>query len=356
MESQGRGVSAARTAVASQRNALLLRFVPGELQRASTDTLRRAKFLVGLCIAVGAWGPVFALLYWSLGLRVLAAGNALATLGAAAPLLTLAWTGSLVVAGNLAAADLAWILVLDAALQGGLRAPAVTWFGAVPAIAVLVAGGRSGAAWGGVMAGAVAALFGLDRLGVLPAPPLAADTFSLVRLTAVGGSVLVSSSLAFLYESLKNEALESLETTNRQLAAARDDAEAGARTKSAFLATMSHEIRTPMTVILGHADLLADPATPEPERTHSVERIRRHGGHLLRIINDILDLSKIEAGKMAVELALCSPTELVDEVASLLRTQAIQRGLTFDVEYRGPLPERVRTDPTRVRQILLNLV
>src|SRR5437879_2017309 len=119
---------------------------------------------------------------------------------------------------------------------------------------------------------------------------------------------------------------------------------------------MSHEIRTPMTVILGHADLLADPETPDPERTRSVERIRRHGRHLLDVINDILDLSKIEAGKMVVERIPCSPVDLVDELVSLLRPQAIERGLGLGVEYRGAIPERVRTDPSRVRQILVNLV
>jgi len=116
----------------------------------------------------GRLGPVFALLYWSLGFRALAIGNALATLGVTAPLLVLVRTGSLLLAGNLAAADLAWILVLDASLQGGLAAPAVTWFATVPTIAVLVAGRRSGAMWGGAISGAVAALFGSTGSACFP--------------------------------------------------------------------------------------------------------------------------------------------------------------------------------------------
>jgi PAS domain S-box-containing protein len=128
-----------------------------------------------------------------------------------------------------------------------------------------------------------------------------------------------------------------------------------ARVKSEFLANMSHEIRTPMTAILGYTDLLSDPEAGETERAGYLETIRRNGEHLERIINDILDLSKIEAGKMALERVACSPVQLVSEVASLMRPRAVGKGLTLDVEYRGPLPARVQADPTRLRQILMNL-
>jgi signal transduction histidine kinase/ActR/RegA family two-component response regulator len=140
-----------------------------------------------------------------------------------------------------------------------------------------------------------------------------------------------------------------------ELEAAKKLAEDATRTKSDFLANMSHEIRTPMTAILGYADLMADPAQGETERLDCIQIIRRNASHLLTIINDILDLSKIEAGKMSVERIETSPTHIIADVASLMRGRALEKGLSFDVEYTGRIPRTIQSDPTRLRQILVNL-
>ncbi|MEM1185417.1 MAG: ATP-binding protein [Planctomycetota bacterium] len=129
--------------------------------------------------------------------------------------------------------------------------------------------------------------------------------------------------------------------------------------KSVFLANMSHEIRTPMTAILGYADVLAtDPTIVIDENRHNeaVGVVRRNAHHLLAIINDILDMSKLEAGRLAIERLDVSISELIGDVEKLLRVQAEAKGLTLDVRVASPIPERVTTDPTRLKQILLNLV
>ena len=140
-----------------------------------------------------------------------------------------------------------------------------------------------------------------------------------------------------------------------ELEQARSAAEAANRSKSEFLANMSHEIRTPMTAILGYSDLLANPSLSPDERKDGVQRIRQNGRHLLTILNDILDLSKIEAGKMTVERIPCNVHELVTEVAALMKPRADEKGLALSVEFAGRVPETVKSDPTRLRQILMNL-
>jgi signal transduction histidine kinase/CheY-like chemotaxis protein/HPt (histidine-containing phosphotransfer) domain-containing protein len=153
--------------------------------------------------------------------------------------------------------------------------------------------------------------------------------------------------------------LEFQKRLEHDLAEARHLAEARAeasRSKSDFLANMSHEIRTPMTAIIGYADLLLDPEATPAERIAHVQTIRRNGEHLLGVINDILDLSKIEAGKMTVENVRCSPSAVIVDVASLMRVRAKAKDLFFEVHYQTPIPESIESDPTRLRQILLNLV
>ena len=136
-------------------------------------------------------------------------------------------------------------------------------------------------------------------------------------------------------------------------------AEGANQSKSEFLANMSHEIRTPMTAILGYADVLLEDGILDnapPTRVEAAKTVKRNGEYLLQIINDILDLSKIEAGRMTVEQIDCSPCQIVAEVASLMRVRANAKALPLDIEYCGPVPEQIRTDPTRLRQILINVV
>ena len=137
---------------------------------------------------------------------------------------------------------------------------------------------------------------------------------------------------------------------------ARRAAQEASRLKSEFLAHTSHEIRTPMTALVGYTELLGDPDLSPAERAEGLATIRRNGEHLMTIVNDILDLSKIESGRMTIERMACSPFALVAEVATVLRPRAAHDGLDVEVGYRSPLPETIETDPTRLRQILLNLV
>jgi PAS domain S-box-containing protein len=154
-----------------------------------------------------------------------------------------------------------------------------------------------------------------------------------------------------------NEQLEQETARANSMAAAAKMASAA---KSEFLANMSHEIRTPMTAILGFAELASErcPAQCEFGRTthrEHIEVILRNGRYLLELINDILDLSKIEAGKLTVERIPCSPALILKEVEQLMMVRSNAKGLALRVELDGTIPETIQSDPSRVRQILINL-
>ncbi|HZF27770.1 MAG TPA: response regulator [Gammaproteobacteria bacterium] len=140
-----------------------------------------------------------------------------------------------------------------------------------------------------------------------------------------------------------------------ELLEAQQRAETADRAKSEFLANMSHEIRTPMSAIMGYADILRTSLTA-PEDVENVQTIASNGAYLLRLIDDILDLSRIEAGKLDPHFERVRPDTLVREVCTLLKIRAIEKGLALNVLSDGLLPETIRTDPTRLRQILINLV
>jgi len=143
-----------------------------------------------------------------------------------------------------------------------------------------------------------------------------------------------------------------------ELREARLAAEEASRAKSEFLANMSHEIRTPITAILGFADLLVEQGEdlPAPERLEHARTIRRNSEHLLKVINDILDISKIESGRLTVERLAVSPARVIAEVVSMMSVRAREKGLTLSVEVAESMPALVLSDPVRLRQVLFNLV
>ncbi len=146
---------------------------------------------------------------------------------------------------------------------------------------------------------------------------------------------------------------ELVDARTRELAAARDAAQAASVAKSAFLANMSHEIRTPLNAIVGYAHLLENSAMTELQR-QQVERVKAAGEHLRLIVNDVLDYSKIEAGELRLEHIEFELSSVLEGVRGLIADQARAKGLAvlLDVE---PVPAQLRGDPTRLRQAILNL-
>jgi PAS domain S-box-containing protein len=152
--------------------------------------------------------------------------------------------------------------------------------------------------------------------------------------------------------------LRELKFAHSELTEAYEEAKKATRTKSDFLANMSHEIRTPLTAILGFTDFLkteGDLTLAPKRRIESIDTIERNGNYLLELINDILDISKIESGQFKTEIIECSPSAIVEDVVSLLKFRAIDKGISFNARIDGLIPETILTDPTRLRQILINL-
>ena len=147
-----------------------------------------------------------------------------------------------------------------------------------------------------------------------------------------------------------------LETQMEDLREANVRAESSNRAKTEFLANMSHEIRTPMNALLGYVDLMCDPTATLEDRQNYGRTVRRSGEHLLVILNDLLDVSRIEASRIVINNVDLNPFEVVHEVACLMRSEAGEHDLEIQFEVEGKIPQVIEGDMVRMRQILINLI
>ncbi|MGH6692386.1 MAG: sensor histidine kinase, partial [Gammaproteobacteria bacterium] len=320
---------------------MLCWFVP---ERGNPAKVRRRKIVVGLTLAIAASSPGYALLY-ATALRppydlVALCGGVVATaLMASVPFLMRSGAPVAACVGLLVAGFSA-LMLLTASLTGGYRSPVLPWLVVLPLLGLGLGGMRL--AW--VLNGLV--VVQLVALAVLPLPGGGADDLlSRGGRDLLWGTTLLTITLTmfvvgWIYESLKNQTIRDLERANQA--------------KSDFLAHMSHELRTPMTSIIGFAEVLEE-AQLAPEHVEDVRTIRRNGEHLLAVINAILDLSRVESGRLELELGPVLPAALLQEVASLVRPRALERALELRVDVLPGAVAPVRSDAMRVQQILINL-
>jgi len=186
------------------------------------------------------------------------------------------------------------------------------------------------------------------------------ELLAAIVTVCVGSLLLLGLMMAFLDRRAAGRAAalaeaERLRQLNTELEAARAAAEAASEAKTRFLATMSHEIRTPMNGVLGMLEA-AMRGKLDPKVHDQIATARDSAKNLLQILNDILDLSRIEAGELPIERISFSPRREIDNVLSMFEPAAVENGLTFNREIDPGLPQWVMGDPTRFRQILTNLV
>jgi len=334
-------------------------FVP-ESMRGDPDAYRRAKVVVGFACAPLPFAPGFIWVYrtifpepYATWLSLLIAGSV--PLCISVPLILRA-TGSSFVAAQILLAY-AFLLFQSVALfSGGAASPVVFWNVIIPMAAMALASKRSALIWAGMCCLAYAGVFMINEQGSI-VNQVRPESQRMLWLISIANLTALVTILVFVYEQSKDEALGMFVRANNELKGARDHAQAASRSKTEFLANVSHELRTPLMAILGSSEILqGDTAPSAAARAEDLARIERSGRHLLAIINDLLDISEIDVGRLDLRVSDFSPLAVLTDVLAPMRLRAESRAIELHVDFRTPVPAEIRGDPTRLKQVLANLV
>jgi signal transduction histidine kinase len=333
---------------AALRNVVNSGISRDDVRFADASLMRRVRTFNGCALSLILMAPPNIAVYAGVGMRDAALAVSAASFVAVLAMMRLRRNFDFRVPGHMLVGNLSALLIYLTLHLGGLMAPGHGW-AIVPPLAGGLLLGRRGAAFYGVVALVAEAFYAhLEIHGLTPPTSLAPD----MRITfAINAQVtLVMVALALVYTFLAGQ-----EEGEVALTCARDRAEEAARAKSEFLANTSHEIRTPMNVIIGMTEMALD-REMDPETRHYMERVRAASLGLLTIINDLLDLSKIEAGKMTLDIERFDVRATIEEVATLMAPSAAAKGLTLTREVDSAVLPVLVGDAARLRQVLLNLV
>ncbi|MEM7114049.1 MAG: ATP-binding protein [Chloroflexota bacterium] len=240
-------------------------------------------------------------------------------------------------------------IMISLVFNGGIRDEATMTLVMILTLSGVFLGGRATLWLGIITAVLITTLFLLELSGLYIEPdnPLPLETDDLI-ITLITVGVTTTFLQLLIYQ---------ISTSEAEAVAAKERAEQANQAKSDFLSNMSHELRTPLNGILGYAQILERKKVFEPEQTHrAVDVIQVSGNHLLTLINDMLDLAKIEAGKMELQETAVSLPTFLQNIIFIIEVRAQEKNLAFRFETTNPLPETILVDELRLRQVLLNLL
>ena len=299
-------------------------------------------------------GLAYTVAYFAYGLRGFAwIVVGCMVIGAIAPVFAL--RGDLAMSAHFATGSLFLVIISTSYGSGGITQAGYAWVYVVPLIAGLLGGVRCLAIWGPLT---LLATLTMSYGGIGPFRVSMAIPEAFMETQSTFDIVLIFVTLGLIVGTfLRTRTLAERETSTMvaDLERAEGEARQADQAKSAFLATMSHEIRTPMNGVLGMTDLLLEMPLDEQQRRF-VEVITTSGESLLSILNDILDYSKIEAGRMDLESTPFELRGLVEQAAELIAARGQEQRLVFIVDIDPEVPGQVVGDPTRLRQVLMNLL
>jgi signal transduction histidine kinase len=333
--------------------ALVDRLAPRSIHGGDPVQQRRARLLVFNTLGFIASGIVQCLLAFAVEpprtAWFAALPFALGSLLGVGAIYYLRWRGGSEVAARMTLGGAFVVTVIASYSEGGLASPGLAWFVVMPVVASALIGTRAAVFVAG-SAIVVVLVFALLQVYDLPVPaPPSGDAYAIKRTFQICSAALLCAGLVYMNGVFEEETQQALVDT-------RDAATQASLAKSRFVANVSHEIRTPMTAILGYTDVLAEPGLDEKERRDAIETLRRNGHQLLALINDMLDLSRIEADGLEIRNREVSPASVVQQVVALLRDRAKVRRLSLQLELSPGLPATIWTDPVRLQQVLVNLL